>query len=313
LLTPRKSGVEAAYAKLKAILPPTPLLPLDLDGVRIWCKCESDQPVGAFKIRGAWHRLSDLDEEQRARGVVAFSSGNHAQGVAWAARKLGIRATIVMPADAPRIKLEGTRALGATIILYDRAREDRVEIAQRIAREAGAVIVPAFDDRWIIEGQGSIGLEAAKQLGFAPDLFVAPCGGGGLASGLALALPDAAIAIVEPDGWDAMGQSLAAGRLVPVSDSAPETLCDSLQPPSVSPLTLGVLAGRQVQAVSLSDHAACAAMRLAWDGLGKRIEPGGAMALAAIMTGAVKPVGTTLVILSGGNVDDDLFNRIIAG
>jgi threonine dehydratase len=310
---PEKSGILAAFEKLKQVVPATPVVPLDLGGPTIWCKCESDQPVGAFKLRGAWHRLTDLTGAERAAGVVAFSSGNHAQGVAWSAKRLGISAAIVMPTDAPKIKIDGTRALGAEIILYDRRTEDRVEISRRLAAERGAVIVPAFDDPWVIEGQGSIGPEVTQQLGFEPDLVVAPCGGGGLASGLALALPEAQIVAVEPEGWDAMGQSLAKGELVTFGADAPATICDALQPPRVSPLTLEILQARKARAVSLSDDQAITAMQVAWEKLGKRIEPGGAMGLAAILSGAVEPTDRTLVILSGGNVDPELFARLVSG
>src|SRR5690606_11955840 len=153
------AGVLRAAAKIAALLPPTPLLPLEVDGRTPWCKAEMLQPIGAFKIRGAWHRLSDLDAAERARGVVGVSSGNHAQGVAWAARRLGIVATIVMPRDAPRAKLAATRALGADVVLYDRASEDRDAIAAGLVAESGATLVHAYGDPWIIEGQGTAGIE----------------------------------------------------------------------------------------------------------------------------------------------------------
>ena len=157
--TPTRDGVIAAACSISQILPPTPLLPVEIGGVRCWIKAESLQPIGAFKIRGGWWRLSCLSEEERARGVVAVSSGNHAQGVAWAARKLGIKAAIVMPRNAPKVKLEATEALGAEIILYDRPGEDRDEVAAREIEKRGAVLVHAFADAWVIEGQGSAGIE----------------------------------------------------------------------------------------------------------------------------------------------------------
>ncbi len=304
---PDLAGVKRAHEKLRSILPPTPLLPLDIAGRRIWCKAESEHPVRAFKIRGAWHRLTDLDATERAAGVVAFSSGNHAQGVAWAAQRLGIAATIVMPSDAPQLKLEGTRTLGAEVILYDRKSEDRVAIAERIAVERGAVLVPSFDDPWVIEGQGSAALEAAEQLGFSPDLIVAPCGGGGLASGLALAIPGAKVAIVEPEGWDDMRQSLAAGRIVPVAKDAPPTACDAIMTAEVSPLTYGILRDRGADAFAVSEAETAAAMRLARDALGLTIEPGGAVALAVVMRTGFALGTHTVVVLSGGNVDPALF------
>ena len=177
--SPNRDGVIAAAHSIAAILPPTPLLPVEIGGVRAHVKAESLQPVGAFKIRGGWWRLSNLSDQEKARGVVAVSSGNHAQGVAWAARKLGIEAAIVMPHNAPRVKLEATRALGAEIVLYDRPGEDRDEVAAREVEARGATLVHAFGDPWVIEGQGSAGIEAAEQLGRPPSRFVVCCGGGG--------------------------------------------------------------------------------------------------------------------------------------
>jgi threonine dehydratase len=202
--TPSHEGVLRAADKVAAVVPRTPLLRLDALGTTLWCKAESEQPMGAFKLRGGWHRLTDLTPEQRALGVVAFSSGNHAQGVAWAAKRLGIAATIVMPTDSPAVKLDGTRALGADVVLYDRLKEDRAAIAEAIARDRGSIVVPSYDDPWVVEGQGSAGIEAVAQMAEAgidaPDLIVAPCGGGGLAAGLALAVADARIVIAEIKG-----------------------------------------------------------------------------------------------------------------
>jgi len=182
----------------------TPLKPLRFGESLLFCKCESEQPMRAFKLRGAWHRLTDMSEDERKGGVVAFSSGNHAQGVAWSAKRLGMPALIVMPRDTPRVKLEGTRALGAEIVLYDRMTEKREVIAARIAEERGATLVPSFDDPWVVEGQGSAGLEAVAQMAELgegpPDMVIMPCGGGGLAAGLALALPEARVVVVEPEG-----------------------------------------------------------------------------------------------------------------
>jgi threonine dehydratase len=290
---------------------------LDVAGMSILCKCESEQPIGAFKLRGAWHRLTDLDEAQRAAGVVAFSSGNHAQGVAWSAQRLGIKATIVMPSDAPVLKIEGTRALGADVVLYDRMHESREEIAARLAGERGAVLVPSFDDPWVIEGQGSAGIEAVEQMAAIgldpPDLIVTPCGGGGLAAGLALAVPDARIVVAEPVGWDDMGKSLRLGRIVPVAPNPPKTACDAIQTLRVCDLTFDVLRARGAAGVSVSEEETFAAMRRAWRDLGLRIEPGGAVALAAILTGKVEPAKRTLVLLSGGNVDPALFDAVVGG
>ena len=222
---PTREGVLAAAASIAELLPPTPLLPIEIGGVRCHVKAESLQPIGAFKIRGGWLRLSNLDEAKKKRGVVAVSSGNHAQGVAWAARRLGIAATIVMPRNAPQVKLEATRALGAEIVLHDRPGQDRDEVAAGIVSETGATLVHAFADAWVIEGQGSAGVEIAAQLGRAPSRLVACCGGGGLSAGLALACPDSAIHVVEPQGWDMVGRALEAGEVVRVAANPPATIC----------------------------------------------------------------------------------------
>ena len=257
---PTHEGVLRAMAKIGDILPKTPLLPLEVDGVTIWCKAEMLQPIGAFKIRGAWHRLSDLNEEERARGVVGVSSGNHAQGVAWAAKKLGISATIVMPSNAPRMKLEATKALGAEVVLYDRATESRDEIAAGLIVQSGATLVHAFGDPWVIEGQGTAGIEITEQLhglGLSgPDLIVSCCGGGGLASGLALACPDAEIAIVEPDGWDDIIRSLDAGEILPVKDLTHPTYCDALQTLQTYPVNFEILRNRVSQGVRRPERSA---------------------------------------------------------
>ena len=309
---PEPAGVARACEKIRKILPPTPLLELEIDGAQVWCKAESLQPIGAFKIRGAWHRLTDLSEAERARGVVGVSSGNHAQGVAWAARRLGIGATIVMPIDAPRVKLEATRALGAEVVLYDRpGGEDRDAVAARLCAARGATLVHAFADPWVIEGQGSAGLEAAEQLGGEPDLIVAPCGGGGLSAGLALACPGAQVVPVEPEGWDDVGRSLALGRIVSVSPDAPPTACDALQTPSTWPINFAVLRERCAFALSVSPAEVRAAQRLAFARLRLVLEPGGAAALAAVLAGKVQPRGRTVVMLSGGNTDPQAFAQVL--
>jgi threonine dehydratase len=277
----------------------------------VWLKCESLQTGGAFKLRGATNRLLQLSADERARGVVAFSSGNHARGVAIAARRLGIRAVIVMPADAPQVKIDGTRAEGAEIVLYDRKTESREAIAARIAGESGATVVPSFDDPAIVAGQGTVGLEIVEQLGIAPARIIIPCGGGGLAAGIALAVPEAEIVVVEPDGWDDMGRSLAGGKIVPVEADAPRTFCDALQTPLVSPITFNVLRDRAARALSVSDEQVSAAIRFAWERHELVVEPGGAAALAAVLADKVEPLDGTVVVLSGGNVDPALHARII--
>ena len=313
---PSLAGVERAAEKIAAILPATPLLPLDVDGQTIWCKAECLQPIGAFKIRGGWHRLTDLTDEQRSRGVVAFSSGNHAQGVAWAARKLGVHATIIMPEDAPQAKLENTSALGADIITYDRMSGSREKLAADFAEETGAVVVPSFDDPWIVEGQGSCGLEIREQMlaqvGSVPDQIIVCCGGGGLASGTALANPDARMIVVEPEGWDDMKRSLELGTIVPVDKNPPATECDALQTMQVAQITFDILRDRNALGLSVSRDAVHHAMRVAFEKLHLVVEPGGAVALAAILAGKVALTDRTAITLSGGNVDRQQFANIIA-
>jgi len=314
---PTLVGVERAAKKIAAILPATPLLPLEVDGATIWCKAECLQPIGAFKIRGGWHRLTDLTDDQRTRGVVAFSSGNHAQGVAWAARRLGVPATIIMPEDAPRAKLANTRALGAEIITYDRMSGSREQLADDIASKTGAVVVPSFDDPWIVEGQGSCGVEIREQMlaltGSEPDQLVVCCGGGGLASGSALANPGARIIVVEPEGWDDMKRSLEGGTIVPVEKDPPATDCDALQTLRVAPITFDILKARKAIGIAVSPAEVHHAMRVAFEKLRLVVEPGGAVALAAILAGKVPLSDRTAITLSGGNVDNQLYAKIITG
>ena len=314
---PTRAGVRDAAHKIAAILPPTPLYVRAINGLPVAFKAESLQPVGAFKIRGAWHRLTALDTDQRARGVVAFSSGNHAQGVAWAAKRLGIAATIVMPSDAPRAKRDATLALGAEVVAYDRETQSREAIAAALAEARGATLVPSFDDPWIIEGQGSTGIEAAAQMAATglgePTHVVVPCGGGGLAAGIALGLKEARITIVEPEGWDDMRRSLEAGWIEPVGPNPPPTACDSLQTTRVSPLTFDVLSRRGAEGIAVSEAEIAAAQRWAAAQLRLVVEPGGAVALAAVLAGKVALQPGMLVILSGGNVDLGAYARVLAG
>ena len=303
--------VSEAAGRIAGAVERTPLLPVRLGGHSLWLKCENRQTGGAFKLRGASNRLLAMSPEERGRGVVAFSSGNHAQGVAIAARRLGIKAVIVMPSDAPALKVEGTRAQGADIVLYDRRAEDRIAISEKIAAETGATIVPSFDDVHIVAGQGTVGLEILDQLGRSPARIVVPCGGGGLAAGIALACPEAAITIVEPDGWDDMGHSLRGGAIVPVAPDAPPTLCDALQTPRVSPITFEVLRDRNADALSVSDAEVEAAIAWAWDEHRLTVEAGGAAALAAVLAGKVAPADDLVVVVSGGNIDPALHARIV--
>jgi threonine dehydratase len=217
-----------------------------------------------------------------------------------------------MPADAPQVKVDGTRAEGAEIIFYDRRTESREEIAARIAGERGATVGPSFDDPAIVAGQGTAGLEIVEQLGRSPARIVIPCGGGGLASGIALAVPEAQIVIVEPESWDDMGRSLELGEIVPVAADAPNTFCDAIMTPRVSPLTFGILRDRHARAVSVTDAEVADAIRFAWAGHDLVVEPGAAVGLAALLAGKIPPMEDTVVMISGGNVDPALHARIIA-
>ncbi len=306
-----RADVEAARERIGGCVEQTPLIESAIAGHRVWLKCECLQTGRAFKLRGATNRLLQLSDEQRERGVVAFSSGNHAQGVAIAAKRLGIPAAIVMPADAPTVKAEATRNHGAEVIFYDRRTENREALASRLAEERGAVLVPSFDDPAIVAGQGTVGLEILEQLGESPAMVVVPTGGGGLASGIALACADAEIVCVEPEGWDDMRRSLEGGEIVPVGADAPDTLCDALQTPRVSPITFGILQARGARVLTVSDDEVREAVRFAWAEHGLVVEPGGAAALAALLAGKAEPRDETVAVISGGNVDPELHARIV--
>jgi threonine dehydratase len=315
--SPTAEGVARAAAKVAELLPQTPLLEAEINGTKVWLKAESLQPIGSFKIRGAWHRLSDLTEEERAKGVVGVSSGNHAQGVAWAARRLGIAATIVMPANAPQVKLDATRALGANVVEYDRAGgEDRDLVAQKLVDQSGATLVHAFADPWVIEGQGSAGLEAAAQMAArglgGPTRIVCPCGGGGLTSGLSLACPETDVVPVEPEGWDDVRISLERGEIVGVADPSFPTDCDALQTPATRPINFAVLKERVPFGLAVTPAEVRAAQRWAFSNLHLVVEPGGAAALAAALAGKVALDGRTVIILSGGNTDAAAFAEVLA-
>ncbi|MEO0461540.1 MAG: pyridoxal-phosphate dependent enzyme [Pseudomonadota bacterium] len=310
--TPTHQGTVAAARAVSLIVRMTPLLPVEIGGTACFVKAENLQPIGAFKIRGAWWRLSNLTKTERAAGVVAVSSGNHAQGVAWAARRRGIAATIVMPRDAPQVKLEGTRALGAEVVLYDRPGEDRDAVAARLIEERAKsgsrpTLVHAFGDPWVIEGQGSAGIELTQQMERGPSRIIACCGGGGLAAGLALACPDAAVHVVEPEGWDMVGQALASGDIVHAPATAPATICDALQPTATKPLNLGLLKDRAEPGVTVTDDEVRAAQRWAFGHLAMVLEPGGAAALAAALSGKVPLDNRTVIMLTGGNADPARF------
>jgi threonine dehydratase len=320
---PTVPDIEAAAARLAGEALRTPLLPAPtLDrklGGRLLIKAESLQRTGSFKFRGAYNALAQMDTAARRAGVVAYSSGNHAQGVAAAAAALRMPAVIVMPADAPQIKVANTKAYGAEIVFYDRYRESREEIAARIARERGAVLLPPFDDARVIAGQGTIGLELCEQaraLELALDAVVVPVSGGGLIGGIALALsvksPRTEVHAAEPEGFDDLRRSLEAGTRLANAPGG-RTICDALMAPMPGILTFA-LAQRHVTAShAVSDAVVAQAMAAAFAELKLVAEPGGAAALAAVLAGKIETRGRTVaVVLSGGNVDAEMFCRAIA-
>jgi threonine dehydratase len=315
--------IRAASLRLRGRAVRTPLLEATaasrIAGAWVFAKPEVLQRTGSFKFRGAMSRLSLLSEDERRRGVVAFSSGNHAQAVACAARDMGTSAVIVMPSDAPRLKIENTRNHGAEVVLYDRVKEDRVAIGQRLAKERGLVLVPPFDDYHVMAGQGTIGLELvadAAQQGMAFDLVLVPCSGGGLAAGIATALaalsPRTRVVAVEPRTHDDLARSLATG--VRQSNPAGQlSICDSLMVDQPGALTFPLLQAAGVAAVSVSDSEAMAAMAHAFYEMKLVVEPGGAVALAALLSGKVDARDKTVcVVMSGGNVDADMFQRALS-
>ena len=314
------ADVRNAARVLEGVAHRTPVIRSRTLGEHVVLKPENLQRVGAFKFRGAYNRLVQLDAEQRRRGVVAFSSGNHAQGVALAARLLGIPALIVMPSDAPRVKVEATLGYGAEVRAYDRLTESREAIAAAVAAERGCVVVPAFDDPHIIAGQGVVGLELARQAvaaGAALDLALAPVSGGGLIAGVSTALkaswPGLQVWGVEPAGFDDLAQSLAAGRRTTITPSG-RSLCDALESPFPGELTFPVMQRNLAGAVSVTDAEVAEAVRYAFTVLKLVVEPSGAAGLAALLSGKVAAAGRTVgLILSGGNVDPNLFGRIVRG
>jgi len=305
--------IAAAARRLDGVAHRTPVATArSLDeaaGASVFLKCENLQRVGAFKFRGAYNRIALLDATERKRGVVAFSSGNHAQGVALAAALLGVPAAIVMPADAPRGKLEATRSYGAEIILYDRMREDRVELANKIATERGATLIPPYDDPAIIAGQGTAGDELCSDVEEL-DALVSPLGGGGLLAGCALAAtkrrPGIAIWGVEPEAGDDWVQSLERGERITIP--VPRTIADGAQTTSPGALTFPIVRALGRGVVTVSDDELRAAMRFAFERLKLVIEPTGALGLAAVLCGKVDVRGQRAgVIISGGNVDAATF------
>ena len=308
----------AAAARLRGVAHRTPVVTsrtLDARvGARVFLKCENLQRMGAFKFRGAYNRIAQLDAAERARGVVAFSSGNHAQGVALAAQLLGVPATIVMPEDAPASKLAATREYGAEVILYDRNTMNRGAIAERLAAERGAVLVPPYDDTAIVAGQGTVALELLEDV---PDLDVllVCTGGGGLLAGSALAAtalrPGIAVFGVEPAAGDDFAQSFARGERVDIP--VPDTIADGQRTTSPGELTFPIVKRLCAGIVTARDEDLCEAMRFAFERLKLVVEPSGACALAALLAGTVGVAGSRVgVILSGGNVDAERYAEFIA-
>lgn len=317
------AAIEAAARRLDGIAVRTPLIRNDeLDRIArgpVLVKTENLQAIGSFKIRGAYNLMSQLSAEEAARGVVAFSSGNHAQGVALAGRLLGIHAAIVMPEDAPRAKIENTRRLGGEVIAYDRYTGDREAIARTIAAERGATLVPSYDHAEIIAGQGTVGLEIAEQaleMRMPPDQVLINCGGGGLSAGSAVALKarltDVSVRTVEPAEFDDTARSIAAGERLSVAVGA-RSICDSLLAGEPGKLPFEIQRRLFDAGLSVSDREVRDAMRFAFQNLKMVVEPGGAVSLAAVLSGRIETAGkTTAVVISGGNVDLEQFAAIQA-
>jgi threonine dehydratase len=317
------ADIDAAARVIAAFAVRTPLLSSPaLDqrmGARVFLKAEMLQRTGSFKFRGAFNKLSSIPESARAGGVVAFSSGNHAQGVAAAAQILNMPATIVMPADAPLSKRERTKAYGAEVVLYDRDREDREAIAGGIAAERGATLVRPYDDPFVIAGQGTVGREIADDLaalGIAPDIVVAPASGGGLVAGIATAVkarfPQAMLMSAEPEAFDDHARSLRAGKREPHRAQG-RTICDALMASIPGELTFAINSRLLAKGLTASDAEVGVAVGFAFRELKLVVEPGGAVGLAALLAGRIEGGGKNVVIvLSGGNVDADLFAELIA-
>ncbi|HRP11148.1 MAG TPA: threonine/serine dehydratase [Terricaulis sp.] len=308
-MIPTLDDIAAAAKRIEGIAVRTPLVRNDkldeLTGAKIWVKAENLQRGGAFKMRGATNAIAALDPEVRKRGVIAFSSGNHAIAVSTAAKIFGVKATIVMPADAPRIKLETTRANGAEVVTYDRVNESREEIGAKISGDRGLALIKPFDDPFVIAGQGTAGLEIAQEL--SPDIALVPGSGGGLTSGVALALPNARVHAIEPEGHDDITRSLKSGKR---ERNAPgiRSICDGLLTEEMGDITYEIARTRFAGAVSVPEIEVKRAMAFAFRHLKLVLEPSGAIGLAAALTGAVDVKGKTIAIVaSGGNVDAETF------
>jgi threonine dehydratase len=317
------SDIDAAARVVAPFAVRTPLLSFPIlnerVGTKVFLKPEMLQRTGSFKFRGAFNRLSAIPQERQSGGVVAYSSGNHAQGVAAAAKILNMRATIVMPSDAPLTKRERTKGYGAEVVLYDRNREDREAIAREIAGKRGATIVPPYDDPLVIAGQGTAGREIAEDmaaLGLTPDIVVAPASGGGLIAGVATALkaryPQVTMIVAEPESFDDHTRSLRLGKRE-AHHAEGRTICDALMASIPGEITFAINGKLLSHGVTASDAEVGAAVGFAYRELKLVVEPGGAVGLAALLAGRIEARGKNVVIvLSGGNVDADLFAKLVA-
>lgn len=321
---PTYNDVLAAAERLGALAVRTPLIehPVlnDRTGGRVLLKLETFQRVGAFKFRGAYNAISQLDRAKYPGGVVACSSGNHAQGVAAAAMICGMDALIVMPGDAPELKVRRTKSFGAEVVTYDRETEDRDAIARALCAERNAAYIPPFDHFDVIAGQGTAGLELMQQaeaMGALPDVVVAPCSGGGLVTGIAVAVkqanPEAQVYSAEPEGFDDFARSLASGQRERNAKMT-GSICDALLVATPGELTFEIAKRTLSGGVAVSEEDVRSAVRFAYQELKLVVEPGGAAALAAVLSGKLPAFGRTVAcVLSGGNVDPALFAEIIAG
>ncbi|WP_375775650.1 threonine/serine dehydratase [Bradyrhizobium sp. ma5] len=317
------ADIDAAARVVAPFAVRTPLLTFPVlnerVGTQVFLKPEMLQRTGSFKFRGAFNKLASIPQDKRSGGVVAFSSGNHAQGVAAAAKILNMQATIVMPADSPITKRERTKSYGAEVVLYDRDRDDREAIANGIASKRGATLVRPYDDPFVIAGQGTAGREIAEDmaaLGLVPDIVVAPASGGGLIAGVATAVkakyPEAQVIVAEPAGYDDHALSLKVGHRE-AHAVAPRTICDALMAMMPGELTFAINSKLLANGVSVSDDEVGAAVAFAYRELKLVVEPGGAVGLAALLAGRIDAKGKNVVIvLSGGNVDADLFAKLVA-
>ncbi|GLK51133.1 MAG: pyridoxal-5'-phosphate-dependent protein [Maricaulis sp.] len=319
---PSYSDIADAAERLAGHAVRTPLLRNDVlderTGARVFVKAECLQRTGSFKFRGAFNRISRMNADEKTRGVMAYSSGNHAQGVAAAARINGTTAKILMPADAPRSKVEGVKFWGGEVVEYDRGTQNREEMGRAIAEAEGRVLVPPYEDPFIIAGQGTAALEASEQMaeaGAVPDVVICPAGGGGLIAGTGLAMlhhhPAARVWAAEPVGFDDFRRSLASGRRE-INERLTGSVCDAIITPTPGELTWSINSGQLAGGAAVSDDEALAAVAFAWRHLKIVVEPGGAVALAAVLTGRVETRGKTVcVIASGGNVDRAMFARAL--